>query len=319
MGKKQFQFDPVTQQFLPISRSWQSKLLHVGSILTFSIILAVFFRFATDKYFTHPKEIKLLSEKEALVDQYLSYEERILNLEENISRISSKDDQIYRAYYSMDPIAQSIREAGHGGSDRYKSLEGYETSKLMINLTERTDLAEIQLDIQDQSFTDLLLRAEEHSSLLRHKPSIQPISLQDFYWISSVYGYRTDPMSNRRTMHRGVDFAGMTGLNVYATGDGMVKYTQSSRRGFGKEIVIDHGFGYSTRYGHLSNILVEEGQNIRRGMVIGKLGNTGKSTGPHLHYEVRLNNRSVNPKHYFAEDLSPDEYLEIVSLADQVD
>ena len=214
----------------------------------------------------------------------------------------------------MDPIPQSIREAGLGGSERYNDLKGYGTSQLMIDLAKRADLVDVHLDIQSQSFRDLLIKAGQHAKLMQHKPSIQPISLQDFYWISSVYGYRQDPMSHRRTMHKGVDFAGMEGLNVYATGDGVVKYIKISRSGFGKEIMIDHGFGYTTRYGHLSSILVHQGQKIKRGMVIAKLGSTGKSTGPHLHYEVRQYNTAKDPRHFYAEDLSPEEYSRIVSL-----
>ena len=151
-----------------------------------------------------------------------------------------------------------------------------------------------------------------------HKPSIQPVSLENFYWISSVFGYRIDPIYKHRAMHRGVDFAAAIGTPVYATGDGVVKWTRVASNGYGKEVVIDHGFGYTTRYGHLHEILVHAGQKIKRGNVIGTLGDSGKSTGPHLHYEVRENDRALDPKHYYAEDLSPEEYSEIISLSEKV-
>ena len=319
MGKQGFRFNPVAHRFMPIKTSWGEKILRAGLMVTASLVLALLIRYTTDKYFTHPKEIKLLTEKEAIIGHYLICEERIRELELNIAEIQNRDDNIYRAFYELDPIPFSIREAGLGGSEKYRSLEGFETSQLMISFTKRVDQADIHLDIQSQSFTDLLRKAEQHESLLQHRPAIQPVSLQDFYWISSVFGYRTDPMSKKTLMHKGLDFAGMVGLNVYATGDGIVKTIKISNKGYGKEIVIGHGFGYTSRYGHLNSILVHKGQRIRRGMVIATIGDTGKSTGPHLHYEVRLHNRALNPKHFYAEDLTPEEYSEIVNLPDGAD
>jgi len=319
MAKERFYFDPLTHQFLPVKRTLGEKILRAGLWASISMVLALLIRYTTDQYLTHPKEIKLIAEREAIVDQYLTCEERILELEMNIAEMQTRDDNIYRAFYELEPIPLSVREAGTGGSEKYRSLEGYDTSPLMIKLTQRVDQADLRMDIQSESFSDLISKAEEHKSLIEHKPSIQPISLQDFYWISSVFGYRTDPMSKMRTMHRGLDFAGMVGLNVYATGDGIVKYIKTSKSGFGKEIMIDHGFGYTSRYGHLDSILVHKGQKIKRGMVIATLGDTGKSTGPHLHYEVRAYNRAMNPKYFYAEDLTPEEYSEIVNLPDGVD
>jgi murein DD-endopeptidase MepM/ murein hydrolase activator NlpD len=189
----------------------------------------------------------------------------------------------------------------------------------MVDLNKRADLTGIRMDIQSRSFRDLLLEADRHSNLMIRKPSIQPISLENFYWISSVFGYRIDPIYKRRAMHRGLDFAAAIGTPVYATGDGVVKRTKVAKNGYGKEVVIDHGFGYTTRYGHLHEILVHVGQKIKRGNVIGTLGDSGRSTGPHLHYEVLENGRAKNPKHYYAEDLSPREYSEIISLSGEVD
>jgi murein DD-endopeptidase MepM/ murein hydrolase activator NlpD len=174
------------------------------------------------------------------------------------------------------------------------------------------------MDIQSRSFSDLLREADRHTSLMTHKPSIQPVSLKDFYWISSVFGMRMDPLYKRMAMHRGLDFAAEIGTPVYATGDGVVKWTRTARDGYGKEVVVDHGFGYTTRYGHLHEILVHTGQKIKRGNLIGTIGESGKSTGPHLHYEVRENGQARNPKHYYAEDLSPEQYLEIINLTEQV-
>jgi len=315
MGKQQFHFNPVTHRFEASEPKLGLRLLRYGLPLVIAVVLSLGIRFSLGRHLTNPKEIKLLAEKEVIIDQYLTVEERVLELEATLLELRHWDDNIYRSFYQMEPISASIRKAGLGGAEQYSNLQGYESSRVMIDLTQRVDMAGVGLDIQSKSFVDLLLKAEDHKQLIDHRPSIQPISLQDFYWISSVFGYRTDPINKRRTMHRGVDFAGRVGLDVHATGDGVVIRTKISRTGFGKEVLVDHGFGYITRYGHLQTIMVHTGQKIKRGNVVGTLGTTGKSTGPHLHYEVRQYGKAKNPKHFYSEDLSPEEYREILSLA----
>ena len=315
MSRQNFHFNSVTHRYEASRPGPWMRLLRYGLPIALALILSLGIRYSLGHYITNPKEIKLLAEKEVIIDQYLSVEERVHELEATLSEIQHWDDNIYRSFYELDPISPSIREAGLGGAEQYSNLQGYESSPVMIDLTQMIDMAGVKLDIQKSSFEDLISRAEYHRELIDHKPSIQPISLQDFYWISSVFGYRTDPMNKRRAMHRGVDFAGRVGINVHATGDGVVVRTKVSRSGFGKEVLVDHGFGYVTRYGHLQSILVHNGQKVKRGNVVGTLGSTGKSTGPHLHYEVRRYGVAKNPKHFFSEDLSPEEYTKIVSLA----
>ena len=319
MGKQDFYFNPVAHRFEAHKPSLRKLLLRYGLPAVFAIILSLGIRYSLGRQISNPKEIKLLAEKELLINQYRPVENRVSELEASIGELQYRDDNIYRAYYQMEPMSASLREAGLGGAEQYSNLLGYESSEVMISLTRRIDKANVRLDIQQGSFNDLLSQAEYHKQLLDHKPSIQPISLQNFYWISSSFGYRTDPMSKRRAMHRGIDFAGREGLNVYATGDGMVVRTKVSRSGFGKEVLVDHGFGYVTRYGHMNSILVHNGQKIKRGNIIGTIGSTGKSTGPHLHYEVRHYGVAKNPAHFFSEDLSPTEYSEIVGLAGSVE
>ena len=316
MGKQRFHFNSDTHRFEAYKPSLGYRLLRWGLLAALTVFLSLGIRYSLGRHLNNPKEIKLLAEKEVFLDQYLTAEERVRELEVEIVEIQHWDDNIYRSFYEMEPIPASLREAGLGGAERYSNLQGYSSSKVMIDLTRRVDMADIRLDIQAVSFRDLLSKADQHRQLINHRPSIQPISLQDFYWISSVFGYRTDPMSKKRAMHRGVDFAGRVGLNVYATGDGVVIRNRVSRTGFGREVLIDHGFGYVTRYGHMHEIFVQIGQKIKRGNVIGLLGSSGKSTGPHLHYEVRQYGFAKNPKHYYSEDLSPAEYAEIVNLSE---
>ena len=318
MGKQHYHFNPVTHRFeVPEPNLWRN-LLRFGLPALLAVILSLGIRFSMGKFVPNPKEIKLLAEKEKIVDQYSQVEQKVSQLESALKNIQKRDDGFYRCYYGMDPLSTSLREAGLGGAEQYSNLQGYESTPMMEELTRRVDMAGVKLEVQSGSYNEVLSKAEYQEDLLRHKPSIQPISLQDYYWISSIFGYRTDPMSHKRAMHSGVDFAGRVGLYVYATGDGVVIRTRESRYGFGKEVMIDHGYGYVTRYGHLEQILVHRGQQVKRGTVIGLVGSTGKSTGPHLHYEVHLYGVAKNPKNYYSDDLKPEEYAEIVNSGDSV-
>jgi hypothetical protein len=318
MSRERFHFNPVSHRFEPDKPTLKVRLKRYAPYALLAVSLSLLIRYTTYHYLSNPKEANLLAAKEIILERYQTCEERIQELESTLIEIQHWDDHIYRSFFELDPIPHSIREAGLGGAERYKGLQGYESSSIMVNLNERADLTGIRMDIQSRSFRDLLTEADRHSNLMNHKPSIQPVSLENFYWISSVFGFRIDPIYKHRAMHRGVDFAAAIGTPVYATGDGVVKWTKSARNGYGKEVVIDHGFGYTTRYGHLHDILVHMGQKIKRGNVIGTIGDSGKSTGPHLHYEVREDGRAKDPKDYYAEDLSPEEYSEIISLSDKV-
>jgi hypothetical protein len=319
MSKERFHFNPVSHRFEPDKPTLKVRLRRYALYALLAVSLSLLIRFASHHFLSNPKEARLLATKEAILEQYQNCEKRIQELETILVDIQHWDDNIYRSFFELDPIPHSIREAGLGGSERYADLQGYESSSIMVDLNKRADLTGIRMDIQSRSFHDLLQEADRHSNLMIRKPSIQPISLENFYWISSVFGYRIDPIYKHRAMHRGVDFAAAIGTPVYATGDGVVKLAREARNGYGKEIVIDHGFGYATRYGHLHEILVHVGQKIKRGSLIGTLGDSGKSTGPHLHYEVMENGRAKDPENYYAEDLSPKEYSEIISLAGEVD
>ncbi len=319
MGRKRFHFNPVTHRFEAITPSLALRLIRFGVPALLAVILSFGIKFSQGRMLPDPKASKLQADKETILDQYLQVSERLNRMETDLNEIQIRDDELYRAFYQMDPMSASLREAGLGGTDRYAYLEGYESSPVMLTLTRKADMAGVKLEIQSGSFEEVQAKADYHWDMLSHAPSIQPVSLQEFYWVSSVFGYRTDPISKRRTMHRGMDFAGRPGINIHATGDGVVLRTKNSRTGFGKEVLIDHGFGYVTRYGHLQDFLVEKGQGIKRGHVIGRLGSTGKSTGPHLHYEVRHYGLAKDPRNFFSDDLTAEEYSRIVSLNGIVD
>lgn len=221
------------------------------------------------------------------------------------------DDKNFRGILELDSIPQNIRIAGSGGHIPYTADPKGFPNRILIAISTKIENLHKQISVQTESYDEILNIAIEKKNKLEHYPAITPINYTKHIWISSYFGSRIDPFTFRLRSHMGIDFAGHSNTETYSTAKGIVTLTKHSRRGYGNEIVIDHGFGYSTRYAHLNKILVEKGQKVERGKLIGLMGNTGRSTGTHLHYEVRLNNRPLNPLYFFAEDLSPEEFEEL--------
>lgn len=319
MHKKRFHFDRVKLQFVEVNKSLRFRIKHAIIYLPVIILTAFLIHFVANEYGLNPKQNRIRNENQAILAKYDSLPYLLDFFELRLADMQTRDDSIYRCIFQMDPLAVSIREAGLGGTPRYPMLENYNHSDLMIKTTKLVDNMELRLRVQSNSFTELLQTARERETLFAHKPAIQPISIHHYLWISSPYGVRIDPISNKLTAHYGIDFAAQKGVNVYATGDGIVQSVNFSSTGYGKEILIDHGFGFSSRYAHLHQILVQKGQKVSRGSLIGTLGNSGKSTGPHLHYEVRLDGKPLNPVFFYSDDLTPEEYNEIISNSERID
>jgi murein DD-endopeptidase MepM/ murein hydrolase activator NlpD len=241
--------------------------------------------------------------------------DRLDRMQSLLDELSNKDDNIYRVIFEAEPIPKSVRQAGYGGADRYARLEGYENSALLKQTAEKLDKIASEIYVQSKSFDDVYKLARKKEKMLRSIPGIQPVKITDLKRISSYFGYRIDPIYKVKKFHSGIDFSAPEGAPVFATGDGVVKKVRHSRRGYGNTIEIDHGYGYKTFYAHLSKIMVRRGQKVKRGEVIGKVGNTGKSTAPHVHYEIIKNKRKINPVYYFFNDLSPEQFDEMLKLS----
>jgi hypothetical protein len=316
MFQRRFQLDPKTLRYVQVKRTLKSKILTALLFSSVTILLTAGIINITDRLGIRIKYRHLRTVNAELVEHYQLLDKEMDNYDRLLAGYQVNDDSVYRCILDIEPLPSFARKPGFGGSDLYNYLEGYSSSDLMINTSIRLEHIEMRTDLQKSSFTDLDRLALERKTLLSSKPAIQPISLEDTYWLSSDFGIRTDPVTKMPTFHCGIDYAANPGLNVYATGDGIVDFIRISKGGYGKEIIIDHGFGYSSRYAHLQKILVQPGQKIQRGQIIGFLGNSGKSTGPHLHYGVDYFNKPVNPYFYYSNDLSPQEYNKIVSLAE---
>jgi len=236
-------------------------------------------------------------------------------LDKVLLSMEERDDNVYRAIFEAEPIDQNLRQGGVGGVNRYKYLEGYEYSDLPIDLNQRLDRLAKRMVVESKSLDEVINLAKGKEKMLSSIPAIQPVANKDLKRMASGYGYRIDPHYKVRKHHDGMDFTASTGTEVYATGDGKVTRADANSSGYGNHIRIDHGYGYVTLYAHLSKIKVKAGQKVKRGDIIGLVGNTGKSMGPHLHYEVRKEGQPINPINFYFNDLTPEEYAKLIELS----
>lgn len=264
--------------------------------------------------FGSPSEKELRIENSRLLAQYNVLSRRLDEALGVMQGIQQRDDNLYRVVLQADPVADAVRKAGYGGTNRYEELMDMANSELVVNTTQKMDMLNRQLYIQSKSFDEVVELFKNHDEMLKCIPAIQPVSNKNLKQTASGYGLRIDPIYKTTKFHAGMDFSANIGTPVYATGDGkVVKVGWES--GYGKLIKIDHGFGYVTWYAHLNDYKVRVGQKVVRGEVIGEVGNTGKSTGPHLHYEVHVKGKVVNPVNYYFMDLSAEDYDKMIELA----
>ena len=275
-------------------------------------MIFVFFTF-----FDSPKEKMLNREIENMVFQYNQIKDKLNQISLVMADLQNRDDNIYRVIFEAEPIPNSIRKAGYGGVNRYEALKGYNNSDLIINTTKKLDQISKQLYIQSKSFDEIIELAKRKSEMLAAIPAIQPVSNKNLSRMASGFGPRIDPIYKTKKFHAGMDFSAKTGTPIYATGNGKVIRVRKSRKGYGNHVKIDHGYGYITLYAHMQKYIVKKGQKVKRGEVIGYVGNTGKSVAPHLHYEVHKNGKKVNPVNFFYNDLTSEEYEKMIILSSQ--
>lgn len=268
-------------------------------------------------FFDSPKEKMLRREIEQYKTQYQIINDRLDILTSVLRDIEERDDHIYRVIFEAEPIPRTVREAAFGGADRYSHLEGFENSELISSTMQRIDRISRQLYVQSRSYDEVFEMAKNKADMLASIPAIVPIA-KGVERLVSGFGYRIHPIYKSLRMHTGVDFIAPTGTPIYATGNGKVIRASRDNTGYGLMVEVDHGYGYVTIYAHLSKVNVRPGQAVLRGEVLGLVGNTGLSTAPHLHYEVIRNGRKVNPVNYFFNDLSPEEFEQIIELASRV-
>jgi murein DD-endopeptidase MepM/ murein hydrolase activator NlpD len=315
MAKIKYRFNPESLNYDRITKSLGKKLLVVLSYLVVLLFAAVVLNLLYSGLFNTPKEKRLIRENNQLLFQYKLLNEKITGLENVLSDIEKRDDNIYRTIFNADPIPRSVRDAGFGGVNRYEYLEGFDQSNAVIETAQKLDKLTKAVYVQSKSYDEVIGLALNREDQLASLPAIQPISNKDLTRTASGWGFRIHPIYKILKFHYGMDFTAPTGTEVYATGNGTIVTVEWSKRGYGNQIIIDHGYGYQTLYAHLSGFNVRLGQEVKRGDVIGYVGSTGLSTAPHLHYEVHLNRKAVNPINYYFNDLSPEEFDRMIELS----
>ncbi len=261
----------------------------------------------------------LRQENQRLLEQYENLNQELQNVDRMLGRIQERDDSLYRTIFGTEPIPENVRRSGIGGTDRYKHLKGSSRSDLLVQTHSKLDQVEKKIEVQKNSFQELMGLAQQKKRSLTHIPAIRPVREDRIDRVASGYGRRFHPIYRVFMMHEGIDFTLDIGTPIHATGDGVVKRLERSRAGYGRNIVIEHGNDYKTLYAHLSEFKVEKGQRVERGDVIGLSGNTGTSTGPHLHYEVIEDGEKVDPVDHFFHDLNPKEYQRLVKASERVE
>jgi murein DD-endopeptidase MepM/ murein hydrolase activator NlpD len=317
MRKSKYYYDDKSLSFKRIERTFKSRLKKTLVFVSASCFAGGLIVLAAYNFFDSPKEKMLIRELDQMELQYEIIDKSLNQISAVLDNIKDRDDNIYRVIFEADPIPNSVRNAGVGGVNRYKRLEGFDNSELLIKSSKKIDKISKQLYIQSKSFDDVIEMAMKKSDMMASIPAIQPVKNKELKRIASGYGRRIDPYYKKPKFHYGVDFSAPQGTPIYATGNGQVVKVKKSKRGFGNHVIIDHGYGYESLYAHMQKHTVRKGQTVKRGDIIGYVGNTGKSTAPHLHYEVHRGNKKVNPAYYFHNDLSPEEFDRMLELAAQ--
>ena len=316
MAKTHYHFNKETLSYDRVENTFRKKAVrwisHIGSGLFWGVVIAV----AAFIFIDSPKEASLKKENSDLLAEYNILSKELDRLSAVIVELENRDDNIYRVIFETDPIDAAIRHGGSGGSNKYADLRGLENSELLINTSKKLDKLTKAAYIQSKSYDEIEEMLKNKIDMLASVPAILPVSLKnDKVRQTSGFGYRIHPIYKTSKMHAGIDFAGPVGTPIFATGNGKVISTKTDS-GYGKNVIIDHGYSYQTHYAHMSAFAVKPGQTVKRGDIIGFIGNTGNSTGPHCHYEVIKNGVPVNPVNYFFNDLTPDEYEMIVNITE---
>jgi len=308
--KAKYYFDQKTLSYEKAERNYFAMTLKVLGFISLSVIVGFIFAFQLRDRIDSPKELALKMQNAKYKNELAQIKSQLSSIDQRFDDLSERDKEIYRSIYEADPISDEIREAGIGGTDKYAYLDNSSLSdaELIKWIREKMDALDRQFEVQKKSYKELAALANDKESHLASIPAIQPVSNKQLKRIASGFGYRIDPFYRTPKLHAGIDFTAPRGSAINATADGVIKRVERRAWGYGLHIIIDHGNGYTTLYGHMSKTMVRVGQKVKRGQRIGSVGSTGKSTAPHLHYEVKKNGAHQNPAFYFFNDLTDAEY-----------
>ncbi|MDO7174135.1 M23 family metallopeptidase [Mariniflexile sp. AS56] len=320
MSKVKYYYDAESLSYKKIQRKKRNTLKYASVFILGSALFGFLFVFIASQYVESPKERALKRELQNAQLQFELINKKMKEAETVLADLADRDNNIYRVYFEANPIPDEQRKAGFGGVNRYKSLEGFDNSKLITESNKRLDVLQKQIVVQSKSLDEIAVLAENKEKLLAAIPAIQPVRNEDLKRMASGYGMRSDPFTKVRKMHYGMDFSAPRGTPIYATGDGIIDRADNRATGYGNHIRIVHGYGYESLYAHLYKYNVRKNQKVRRGDLIGFVGSTGRSEGPHLHYEVYKDGERINPINFYYGSLTAEEFndlLEHASLENQ--
>lgn len=315
MAKIKYKFNRESLSYDKITLSIKQKVIRFLTYFFATLLIAIIYNVVFSSLFHTPKEKGLIRENQQLQTQYAELNKQFDLIDKTLEDLQKRDDNIYRVIFETEPIPPSMRSAGFGGTNRYLDLQGFDNSELVINTTERLEKISRKLVVQSKSYDEIIRLAKNKEVMVASIPAIMPISNGDLTRTASGWGWRIHPIYKIRKFHYGMDFTAPTGTEIYVTGDGVIESVETSMRGYGKHIIVNHGFGYKTIYAHMSGFKAKKGEKVKRGEVIGYVGNTGTSTAPHLHYEVLKNDTKVNPVHFYFNDLTPEEFDKVIFIS----
>ncbi|WP_298296853.1 M23 family metallopeptidase [Hydrotalea sp.] len=315
MRKIKYYYNTHTLRFEKLEVPLRVRILQVIGFIAATLVTGILLVLLVFQFVDSPKEKLLRQQNRDLAENYTLIQERVKQLEVQMQELEDRDNNVYRTIFESTPIPDSARTRIIETKNEIKLLEGQTETELVNNIKNQLNNLTLRVVYQGKSYGDIDSMIKNKEKLLLAIPAIQPVSNKNLNRIASGFGYRIDPVYKVTKFHAGLDFAAPLGTPIYATADGVVQTAGFNTGGYGNEVVINHGYGYQTLYGHMYKVKAREGELVKRGEVIGYVGSTGKSTGPHCHYEVHKNGKPVDPIYYFYNDLTPAQFDRILKLA----
>jgi murein DD-endopeptidase MepM/ murein hydrolase activator NlpD len=315
MKKIKYYYNTNTLRYEKLETPLRVKLLRIFGFIAAALVTAGLISYLAFQFIGSPKERILQQQNESLKDNYRQMNDRVKSIQQQMQELEKRDNDVYRAIFEASPVPDSARAKQLAEQLEIASIEKIKDHQLVASITATINNLSSRIEAQKKSYTEVDELVKNKEQLLSHTPAIQPVSNKDLNRIASGFGYRIDPVYKTTKMHEGLDFAAPHGTPIYATADGTITTAGSTGNGYGNHVVINHGYGYETLYGHMVRVKVSAGETVKRGQVIGWVGSTGKSTGPHLHYEVHKNNQKIDPIYFFYNDLTPEQFNLILKKA----
>jgi murein DD-endopeptidase MepM/ murein hydrolase activator NlpD len=315
MKKIKYYYNTNTLRYEKLETPLRVTLLRILGFVSASIVTALILVSLAYRYFPSANEKRLMQKNEALKDNFYVLNEKVKKMQDQIIDLEKRDNEVYRAIFEANPIPDSARAKNMAQQQEFQLVQGMDQDNLATSVGNSLAALSARIRAQAKSYDEINIFIKNKELLLACTPAIQPVSNHDLKRIASGFGYRVDPVYKTTKFHAGLDFAAPIGTPIYATANGTVEVAANTGNGYGNHVVIHNGYGYATLFGHMYKIKVKPGEKVKRGEIIGWVGNTGKSTGPHCHYEVHRNGEPVDPVFYFYNDITPEQYDRLLKLA----